>query len=166
MKKCNKYQFKYAGVQYNYQCWCGNSYGNYEAAYNCHMRCPNNTIDFCGGAWSNDIYEIIPNNSFEFFSNKNETTICNKQVTKINCPLDQLITVTYAMFGRISIRKCQFGNYKYDKCSSIKTDFVGKLCNNRNSCDVYGSLNLDDPCPDISKYLDVTYACSSMNVLL
>ena len=26
MNKCSENNFKYAGVQYNYQCWCGNSY--------------------------------------------------------------------------------------------------------------------------------------------
>jgi hypothetical protein len=70
------------------------------------MRRPNNTIDFYCSAWSNYICEISPNKSFEFFSYNNETK-CQKS---ISCPLYQLLTLTYSIYGRISIRKCQFGN--------------------------------------------------------
>ena len=51
--------FKYAGLQYENQCWCGNSYGSFGAADPsiCNMSCPigNRT---CGGKWANDVYEI------------------------------------------------------------------------------------------------------------
>jgi hypothetical protein len=56
---CYKYNFKFAGLQYENQCWCGNSYGSFGAADPsiCNMSCPigNRT---CGGKWANDVYEI------------------------------------------------------------------------------------------------------------
>jgi hypothetical protein len=168
MNKCSENNFKYAGVQYNYQCWCGNSYGNFGPAFNCHMNCPNNTVDYCGGAWSNDIYEIVPNNlPAAVFISKNETTICENQLFKFNCPTGYVISVIYAMYGRISITKCQTKNYFYDKCNMIETDSVGKACNNLNSCkfmvDNYVSVN--DPCQGYSKYLDVSWGCTFPNLL-
>jgi hypothetical protein len=116
MNKCSENNFKYAGVQYNYQCWCGKTFGNFGRAHNCYMTCPNNTVDLCGGAWSNDIYEIIPDKKSEpilmkspvssLILNTTVTSICENQQFEFNCPNGYVISVSYAMFGRISITKC------------------------------------------------------------
>jgi hypothetical protein len=176
MNKCNQYNFKYAGVQYNYQCWCGKTFGNFGRAHNCYMTCPNNTVDLCGGAWSNDIYEIIPDKKSEpilmkspvssLILNTTVTSICENQQFEFNCPNGYVISVSYAMFGRISITKCQYGNYRYDKCNLIQTDAVGNACNNLNSCkfkiiDIYELKN--DPCPGYSKYMDISLGCTLPN---
>lgn len=43
--------YRYAGVQYKNECWCGNSYGKYgdlpEAS--CGAYCPGNQSMTCGG---------------------------------------------------------------------------------------------------------------------
>ena len=176
MQKCSYYNFKYAGVQYNYQCWCGKTYGNFGRAHNCYMSCPNNTVDLCGGAWSNDIYEIIPEKKSEpilmkssvssLILNTTVTSVCENQQFEFNCPNGYVISVSYAMFGRISITKCQYGNYRYDKCNLIQTDAVGNACNNLNSCkfkiiDIYELKN--DPCPGYSKYMDISLGCTLPN---
>ncbi len=55
---CNSRGFRYAGVQYGSQCFCGNSYGKYGRANNCNMKCNGNPNEICGGFWANDIYEL------------------------------------------------------------------------------------------------------------
>ena len=56
---CSKYNFKYAGVQYKFQCRCGNNFNNYGLADQnlCNMACPVGN-ETCGGEWVNDIYKI------------------------------------------------------------------------------------------------------------
>jgi len=182
MKACNSVYYKYAGVQYNYQCWCGNSYNNYGPAYNCHLTCPNSTNDgdlllLCGGAWSNDIYEIMPIDSSDLSSNNefvlssdggsgsdavlNSSTICENSMLKIDCPKDNIIQIKYAMYGRVSITKCQSGKYQYDKCNLIQTNAVANACNGLKSCRFHVDSNAlnQDPCPDYSKYLDISWSC-------
>ncbi len=53
---CREKGFAYAGVQYSYQCFCGNSYGKYGRADNCDMRCSGNSHKICGGSWANSVY--------------------------------------------------------------------------------------------------------------
>jgi choice-of-anchor C domain-containing protein len=55
---CNQKGFKYAGVQYSNQCFCGNSYGKYGVATNCDMPCSGNRDKMCGGFWANSVYGI------------------------------------------------------------------------------------------------------------
>lgn len=59
VQKCKDLEFKYAGLQFSYLCFCGNTYGRYgelpEAL--CSSQCTNKRDSFCGGHWSNSIYE-------------------------------------------------------------------------------------------------------------
>lgn len=55
---CANYNFKYAAVQYEYQCWCGDEYGRYGIAENCNQECPGDSSLMCGGRWANSVYEI------------------------------------------------------------------------------------------------------------
>ncbi len=174
MQKCSYYNFKYAGVQYNYQCWCGNEYNSYGVATNCNMNCPNSKVNTCGGAWANDIYEMIPNNSsfgmpgHQVIAYQNKT-VCQGQSFNFTCSAGQIISIRYAMYGRISRAKCQGqGNYNYDKCDMIEppNDLIDQ-CNGKNNCYFTVSnknliKNGNDPCSIYSKYLDIIYGCTSM----
>ncbi len=53
---CKSKGFKYAGVEYGSQCFCGNSYGKYGKADNCNMKCSGNANEICGGFWAINIY--------------------------------------------------------------------------------------------------------------
>ena len=59
IKKCFNFNFRYAGVQNGYQCWCGDKYGKYGLAErdNCYITCPK-ADKTCGGKYFNDVYEI------------------------------------------------------------------------------------------------------------
>jgi len=57
-KSCNKKGYKYFGLQYGKECFCGNKFGKYgkKAAKKCNKRCPGNMK--CGGKWQNSVFEI------------------------------------------------------------------------------------------------------------
>ena len=67
---CKSRGFRYAGVQYSKQCFCGNSYGRYGRATNCNMRCSGNKSQICGGSWANTIYKIVSQNKTNKQGNK------------------------------------------------------------------------------------------------
>ena len=51
--------YKYAGLQYSNQCWCGNStaYSKYGQT-GCDETCPGNSEQICGGSFYNSVYKI------------------------------------------------------------------------------------------------------------
>ena len=121
-----------------------------------------------------DIYEIIPNNSsFGVLGHQviayQNATVCQGQSFNFTCSAGQIISIRYAMYGRISKAKCQGqGNYNYDKCDMIEppNDLIDQ-CNGKNNCYFTVSnknliKNGNDPCSIYSKYLDITYGCTSM----
>lgn len=57
---CQKGGFRFAGVQYGRQCFCGNTHGRYGRVpeHKCNMRCAGNRNQTCGGSWHNNIYRI------------------------------------------------------------------------------------------------------------
>lgn len=67
VEKCVEYcaamNYKYAGVQYGIQCFCGNSYGVYHRGKeaDCNYECPGDSKEHCGGYWRNSIYEVTSN---------------------------------------------------------------------------------------------------------
>ncbi|KAL9974270.1 hypothetical protein ACROYT_G011287, partial [Oculina patagonica] len=59
VQKCKELEFKYAGLQFSYLCFCGNTYGRYGELPDalCSSKCTNKRDSFCGGHWSNSIYQ-------------------------------------------------------------------------------------------------------------
>ena len=49
--------FRYAGLQYGRECWCGNAFGKHgtEGA-KCNQPCPAVPEETCGGYLSSDVY--------------------------------------------------------------------------------------------------------------
>ena len=47
--------YKYAGAQYQHECYCGNKYGSYGKATNCDMPCAGDYKIKCGGNMANTI---------------------------------------------------------------------------------------------------------------
>ena len=58
-RACNEKGFKYSGLQYSGNCFCGNRYGKYGrlSDNSCQSLCNGNKNEFCGGAWANSIYQ-------------------------------------------------------------------------------------------------------------
>ncbi len=59
IKKCFNFNFRYAGLQNGFQCWCGDKYGKFGSveSKNCYISCPKGN-ETCGGEFFNDIFEI------------------------------------------------------------------------------------------------------------
>ena len=55
-----RHQYKYFGLQYGAECWCGNSYGKHgeESADKCNKPCNGDASLTCGGELTNSVYEI------------------------------------------------------------------------------------------------------------
>ena len=62
---CRNKGYKYAGVQYSKECFCGNNYGIYGVATNCNYLCSGNENLICGGFWANSIYRTYPDQKKE-----------------------------------------------------------------------------------------------------
>jgi len=85
---CSSYGYRYAGLQYSKQCFCGNSYGKYGRANNCNMRCSGNYNQTCGGVWANSVYRVskkykplIPTTTYEI-----DTDRMGMDYTSFNLP--------------------------------------------------------------------------------
>lgn len=52
--------YKYAGVQYSKQCFCGNDSHNFQIVPDnqCNMKCTGNKDETCGGTWRMNVYSV------------------------------------------------------------------------------------------------------------
>ena len=91
--------------------------------------------------------------------------MCQNNDLIIKCPLNELINIKYAMYGRVSQSKCKFENFKKDKCVSNINESINKLkqmCDSKQECNlVVNEKILGNPCKGVYKYLDVKYECVS-----
>jgi len=67
-KICTTLGYKYAGVQYGIECFCGNSYGRYGrlATSDCNSPCQGDQTVFCGGGNRNSIYTASPPAGYDY----------------------------------------------------------------------------------------------------
>jgi len=52
------YGYKYFGLQFGSQCFCGNTYGSHGTSAGCTSTCSSNSTQTCGGAYANSIYSV------------------------------------------------------------------------------------------------------------
>lgn len=57
---CTPIGFRYVGLQYHRQCFCGNSYNRFRPLplTACGAACSGNQTEMCGGNWKLSVYEI------------------------------------------------------------------------------------------------------------
>jgi hypothetical protein len=57
---CRNSGYRYAGVQYGHQCFCGKDFGRYGkiGESSCNSDCAGNPKLKCGGTWANSIYDL------------------------------------------------------------------------------------------------------------
>ena len=57
---CKEEGYKYHGVEFGTECYCGNSYGKYEQQpeESCQDECSGNNNKICGDHWKINIYEV------------------------------------------------------------------------------------------------------------
>ena len=65
IKACSEGKYKFAGVQYGIQCFCGNPAPllarHKRADTECDMKCPGDSNYMCGGRWKMNVYELSKN---------------------------------------------------------------------------------------------------------
>ena len=64
IKACSEGGYKFAGVQYGSQCFCGNTAPaatNKIANEDCDMKCPGDSNYMCGGSCKMNVYELSKN---------------------------------------------------------------------------------------------------------
>ena len=61
-KACSKEGYKYAGVEYSKQCFCGNELPSTVAPNQseCNMDCSGDTSQKCGGGNRINVYKVVP----------------------------------------------------------------------------------------------------------
>lgn len=79
----------------------------------------------------------------------------------LECPPDQIISIEKALYGRLSIFKCQSINMTSDTCNPIDVkNIIEAYCNNKRRCQLDLKNNLlGDICPKVHKYLDIEFKC-------
>ncbi|XP_071751059.2 uncharacterized protein LOC139908314 [Centroberyx gerrardi] len=86
--------------------------------------------------------------------------VCQDSSAVLHCPAESVINIQSAFYGRKSDDICPHldgsggGSCTVDGVLPV----VRKICDNRPFCFAYAGLE-DDPCPTVSKYLEVTYSC-------
>jgi hypothetical protein len=97
----------------------------------------------------------------------NNITVCENENIKLKCPSNKVISIFYAMFGRVNAFKCRKPPHLSkltDKCVldiDLTIHDVKNICENKNSCEFKASSDFfsNDPCINFSKYLDDKYNC-------
>ncbi|XP_078611256.1 uncharacterized protein LOC144881813 [Branchiostoma floridae x Branchiostoma japonicum] len=61
LKRCRNSRYKYAGVEYAYECFCGNdeNFGKHgeKPLSDCNDPCSGDNGQYCGGGWRIEVYE-------------------------------------------------------------------------------------------------------------
>ena len=82
------------------------------------------------------------------------------------CPLNRVIKVNYANFGRTSTTVCDsVGLNEKTDCTMFREDytaFAKRICDWQNECIVNKMPNQIDPCYMVYKYLEVRYECNML----
>ena len=73
--------YKYAGLQYGYQCFCGDRIGKYGqvADGECNMDCPVEYMQTCGGRWRNSVYET------DYLGMSDDVLVIEEKIGRASC---------------------------------------------------------------------------------
>merc|ERR1712013_306633 len=91
--------------------------------------------------------------------------ICEDSASTISCPVDTVIKIQSANYGRTSRSVCPHTVIRTTKCHSYALAILTHLkvsisCNGSKSCRLVASNKVyGDPCGGTHKYLDVRYIC-------
>ncbi|CAI4221029.1 unnamed protein product [Auanema sp. JU1783] len=100
------------------------------------------------------------------YANKTNIYVCEGDEAFLQCPPGQVIKIELANFGRFSLKVCidpsAVEDYLDDTiCRNPRTlGIMQKKCDGFRDCKF--SVNrymFPDPCPEVSKYLEMTYSC-------
>ena len=60
---CNAKNYRFAGVQFGSQCFCGNTAPPFSAVApeeECNKVCPGDQNQMCGGTWRMNVFQLSP----------------------------------------------------------------------------------------------------------
>ncbi|KAJ8402327.1 hypothetical protein AAFF_G00368160 [Aldrovandia affinis] len=84
---------------------------------------------------------------------------CEGSSSVLHCPPNSVINIQAAFFGRRSDTICPYEEGASGTCTVEGTlPLMRKNCDNRAYCFLYAYTE-EDPCPNISKYLEVVFSC-------
>ncbi|RVE65935.1 hypothetical protein OJAV_G00121150 [Oryzias javanicus] len=85
--------------------------------------------------------------------------VCEGSSAVLHCPHDSVINIQSAFFGRKSADICPHFEGSEGSCT-VQGIFpqYRKQCDNRPFCFAYAHVE-QDPCPTVSKYLEIVYSC-------
>ncbi|XP_036973174.1 macrophage mannose receptor 1 [Acanthopagrus latus] len=85
--------------------------------------------------------------------------VCQGSTAVIHCLDESVINIQSAFYGRKSDEICPHMEGSEGSCTVENIlPHYRKTCDNRQFCFVYAHTD-PDPCPDISKYLEIVYTC-------
>ncbi|CAG5867752.1 unnamed protein product [Menidia menidia] len=85
--------------------------------------------------------------------------VCQDSTAVLHCPHDSVVNVQSAFYGRKSADICpQLGGSEGSCTVEGILPRYRKACDNRPFCFAYAHVEAD-PCPDVSKYLEIVYSC-------
>ena len=103
------------------------------------------------------VYELLC-----FIENTFASHGCNGNITWLQCAANNVIRIKDVMYGRLNSTVCSsMPNETTTQCKSqTALQALSPLCNGKKSCVLIPSTSLfGDPCPDVTKYVDVDYTC-------
>ncbi|XP_026880092.2 macrophage mannose receptor 1 [Electrophorus electricus] len=84
---------------------------------------------------------------------------CQEFTMLLHCPKNSVINIQSAFYGRRSDKICPYEGGSLAMCTVPGTlEKTRKLCDNHEFCFLYARVD-NDPCPSVSKYLEVVYSC-------
>ena len=89
---------------------------------------------------------------------------CEWSSIYISCPGNSRITITYALYGRLTKSYCSRGHITWfwkTNCRSGRSYSKARgACEGKRSCRVYAKNSVfGDPCKGTFKYLEIKYRC-------
>lgn len=69
VRECAYQNYKFAGVQYGYLCFCGNAFGRYGSLpdNDCNSECQGDLKRKCGGYYHNSVFSVGKDMIFYLF---------------------------------------------------------------------------------------------------
>eukprot|EP00300_Choanocystis_sp_HF-7_P023870 c25256_g1_i1.p1 GENE.c25256_g1_i1~~c25256_g1_i1.p1 ORF type:complete len:2949 (+),score=651.92 c25256_g1_i1:1898-10744(+) len=85
---------------------------------------------------------------------------CEDASVLLSCPKETRINVLRATYGRLRASPCGSNNTVTDCQATKALSIVKQQCHDKESCEVHANSKVfGDPCPGVSKYLEVDYEC-------
>ncbi|PRP85873.1 hypothetical protein PROFUN_06147 [Planoprotostelium fungivorum] len=108
--------YKYFGVQYSTECYCGNTYGTYGAMpeTDCNMNCQSGETR-CGGSYRNSIYSTGANPTTKASTSSTQTPA----TTQVAQTPNGKVVMAHFMMGYAAGSGADY-NYFFDQCTLAK----------------------------------------------